>query len=76
MNTLFLAAGLLVNPAPAISDAELDTLFHVQQQEVERGIREETRLDLYQRSVRYFAIDGELRELLDEELLADALAAR
>lgn len=76
MNTLFLAAGLLVNPAVAMPEAELDTLFRVQRQEVEQAIRNETRLDLYLSSIRYFAADGELRELLDGELLADVLAAR
>lgn len=82
MNALFLAAGLAVAGSPAFSPlvsdaAALDALFLAQRQEVAREMRDEMRVDLRQRSIRFFAANGELRDLLDVPLVANAeLASR
>lgn len=75
MFALLLAASLgTASPQPVV---ELETLIRHQRAAVLRDIRIDIQADLEHRGARFFAAQGELRELLDGAVVVEAeLAAR
>lgn len=75
MNAILMTAALLTGPMP-VSTTDLETLFDGQQQEIIEELRNDARAELRERSARYFAVDGELRQLMAKSTMEAGLAAR